>query len=282
MKKCIVCKIDKEMTNFDWKNETLFIKERRCKECAIEERDLDKWRANTKQTCSLCGTEKTGLEFTVRHKDKRILRRDCKECRSKYHDQYYDKNIDKFLQDNKKRYANPETKRRMNSYEQSPEIVARKRIRRAQPHIRQLATEYQKQRYRNETNYKISAIVRSRLVDALNGMSKPGSAVRDLGCSIEEFKTYLQSKFYVNYKTGELMDWENQCHEGWHLDHIVPVSSFEDLSNRDQFLKAFNYTNYQPLWSKDNLEKSDRLDWEHPADKDPSLWQNKTKKASNE
>lgn len=73
-----------------------------------------------------------------------------------------------------------------------------------------------------------------------------GSAVRDLGCSIPEFKTYIENKFVDG------MSWDN--HGEWHLDHIKPLASF-DLTDRSQLLIACHYTNYQPLWAIDNLKK---------------------------
>jgi hypothetical protein len=76
---------------------------------------------------------------------------------------------------------------------------------------------------------------------------RPGSAVRDLGCSIEFFKAFIESQFIFG------MSWANYGH--WHLDHIRPLASF-DLTDRSQFLQAVHYTNYQPLWAEENKRKA--------------------------
>jgi hypothetical protein len=81
---------------------------------------------------------------------------------------------------------------------------------------------------------------------------KSGSAVKDLGCSIEECKKYIESQF------KESMTWENWGVYGWHLDHKIPLDSF-DLTDREQFLKACHYTNLQPLWAKENLSKGNKI-----------------------
>lgn len=100
-----------------------------------------------------------------------------------------------------------------------------------------------------DVNYKISCNLRTRLHHALKGGNKSGSAVRDLGMSIPEFKKYIESRFQ------EGMSWENYGIYGWHLDHITPLTWF-NLENREQFLVACNYTNYQPLWAEDNWSKN--------------------------
>jgi hypothetical protein len=69
-----------------------------------------------------------------------------------------------------------------------------------------------------------------------------------LGCSLEEARNYIQSKF----KEG--MTWENYGLYGWHIDHIIPCASF-DLKDPEQQKKCFNYTNLQPLWWHENLSK---------------------------
>lgn len=112
--------------------------------------------------------------------------------------------------------------------------------------------EYDMYRYKNNIQRKISCRLRSRLRDVLKSNYKAGSAVKDLGCSIDELKNYLESKFQPG------MTWDNWTTDGWHIDHIKPLASF-DLTDRKQFLEACHYTNLQPLWANDNLIKSDKL-----------------------
>lgn len=114
---------------------------------------------------------------------------------------------------------------------------------------------YESKRYNNDPNFKLTKRLRSRLRVAVHGNSKRGSAVRDLGCTINELKQYLESKF----QSG--MTWDNYGYYGWHVDHIIPLVNF-DLTDREQFLKACYYTNLQPLWAKDNISKGKKL-WQN-------------------
>ncbi|TPL42604.1 hypothetical protein [Mesorhizobium sp. B2-4-5] len=109
----------------------------------------------------------------------------------------------------------------------------------------------QQDRRRSNPNAKIAHRLRVRLRRVLGGQYKNGSAVSDLGCSIPEFKTYIEAKFLPG------MSWENWAFDTWHLDHIKPLASF-DLTDRAQFLQACHYTNMQPLWALDNMKKGAR------------------------
>jgi hypothetical protein len=108
--------------------------------------------------------------------------------------------------------------------------------------------KHNRNKHKTNVQFKLNINLRNRLNDALKNNYKSGSAVRDLGCTVEELKKYLEFKF----SSG--MTWENWTIDGWHIDHIKPLSSF-DLTDRNQLLEACHYTNLQPLWAIDNLSK---------------------------
>ena len=108
------------------------------------------------------------------------------------------------------------------------------------------------QRKKTDINFKLACSLRTRLGKAIKRGPKRGSAIKDLGCTIPELKQYIESKFQ------EGMTWENHSFSGWHIDHVIPLASF-DLTDRDQFLKACHYTNLQPLWAEDNLKKGNKI-----------------------
>lgn len=106
--------------------------------------------------------------------------------------------------------------------------------------------EYRRKHYA-ENGVSLSSKLRTRLRVALKGGYKSGSAVRDLGCTIEEFKQHLENHFQ------EGMTWENHG-SYWHIDHIRPLCSF-DLTDREQFLQACHWSNMQPLTAVENMSK---------------------------
>jgi len=109
---------------------------------------------------------------------------------------------------------------------------------------------YEKKLRSKNKKYKIKRSLCNLILRALtnNGNAKSPTAEKLLGCTINEFIFYLECKF----KEG--MTWENRSLQGWHLDHIIPCSSF-DLTKKREQKKCFHYTNYQPLWAEENLSK---------------------------
>jgi len=95
---------------------------------------------------------------------------------------------------------------------------------------------------------KVKRNLRARLNKALSGSYKTGSAVNELGCSVAYFKSYIESKFEPG------MTWNNYGKDGWQVDHIRPLCLF-NLQNAIELKDACYFTNMQPLWVSDNLEK---------------------------
>jgi hypothetical protein len=83
---------------------------------------------------------------------------------------------------------------------------------------------------------------------ALSGKLKISTTKELLGCTLSEFKEYIENQF------ADGMSWKNYGRYGWHIDHIKPCAAF-DLSKPEDQKQCFNYTNLQPLWAEDNLKK---------------------------
>jgi len=228
--------------------------------------------------CSKCKQELPLNEF---HKNKYRndgLQGNCKNCRSEYDKIYnatperkchlktynqsparkaYNKSPERLAYQktyNKIYNATPERRAYMKNYEKSPkrQIYKQFYVRTATSKIAQqnyyTNPERKTQRaagvrekYNTNIQFRLTVNLRSRLSAVISHNYKNGSAVRDLGCSTSEFKTYLESQFtpemtWDNYGKGKL----------WELDHIVPLATF-DLTDKDQFVEACHYTNIRPL-----------------------------------
>lgn len=133
-------------------------------------------------------------------------------------------------------------------------INERARSRRDTPEYREKVRErnrlYSQKRRKEDPQFRLTINLRNRLNRAIALDCKKGSAVKLLGCSIADFKTYISARFAPG------MTWSN--YGKWHIDHILPLSSF-DLNTPIELEKACHYSNLQPLWAKDNLKKSDRV-----------------------
>ena len=106
-------------------------------------------------------------------------------------------------------------------------------------------------RSKNNINRKLALLLRRRTLLALKDNSKSKNTMSLLGIeNIEFLWKHLESTF----KPG--MTREN--HGLWHVDHIIPCSSF-DLSKPEEQTKCFHYTNLQALWAHENLSKGSKI-----------------------
>ena len=80
--------------------------------------------------------------------------------------------------------------------------------------------------------------------------TKKSKTFEILGIDCDGFLSHIESQFV------EGMSWDNHGLYGWHVDHIIPVSS---ASNEEEIIKLNHYTNLRPLWAKENLQKGNKL-----------------------
>lgn len=118
--------------------------------------------------------------------------------------------------------------------------------------VRKRQRAWRRKAYKDNIHYKLSVITRSRLRVALKKRQLTGQTIKLLGCSIDNLEIYLESRFTDD------MSWDNHGMYGWHIDHKIPLNSF-DLSDGEQLKLACHYTNLQPLWCTDNWKKKDQL-----------------------
>ncbi len=151
----------------------------------------------------------------------------------------------------KARQSSLEYKEQVNARQRSPEHHKYQAEYRQKPEVKIKNAARQKKRKDNDLNFRLGQILRNRLYAALNGKLKSGSAVKDLGCTVQELKIYLELLFQPG------MSWGNWGRKSgmWQIDHKEELRFF-DLTNREQFLKANHYTNLQPIWYEDHIIKT--------------------------
>jgi len=124
------------------------------------------------------------------------------------------------------------------------------------------------QPYRQTVQYKLAVNSRTRLKDSLksqNVFKKLGTSIL-VGCSYKELMEYLEKLFLPkmswdllgNNKIRKKCDICSGIRTGIHIDHIIPLSSF-NLSDENEQIKAYHYTNLRPMWNCCNLKKSDSI-----------------------
>jgi len=227
--------------------------------------------------CTKCKIKKALDEFHIQKATKDGRNYKCKKCFQKYSKARYQKNkkhinkINKLYRLNNKEKIQEINKQWVQKHPKAVKRIIKRWKSKNKEHIKEYKIKYNqknekkfreyRQRYtknKRDTDplFRLTNNLRGRLSQALRNNYKSGSAVRDLGCSIEFLKEYLEKKFTKN------MNWDNYGRKKdikcWNIDHIKPLSKF-DLTDRKQLQKACNYTNLQPLWAEDNWKKGNKI-----------------------
>lgn len=198
--------------------------------------------------CTICGEKKELDKFSTDRSKKDGKRPDCKKCCNKRTTEWANKNKNK-VTDYAKQYREKH-KENIEKYHIEYRQHNKEKIKKYHQlyfqNNKEKITARNKERRKNDILYRLSCILRERLNKVITKQYKRGSSIADLGCSLEDLRIHIENKFVDG------MSWEN--YGEWHIDHIIPLCKF-NLKIREQFLKACNYKNLQPLWAKDNLSK---------------------------
>lgn len=259
MKYCPTCKIDKNETEFGpnaARHDKLSSHCRCCVKILTNKykETINASRRNDYNTNIDKYKQKAAASYQ-RNRDKRLI--DQKE----YYESHKEKcNIasKEYYQDNRERLISEQVKR-----DSTPEALDRKakwkkQWRKDNPEKRRAAEV----RYLSKNPIrKIAKLLRNRIFVLLRQRkaNKVCPTMKQVGCSFEELKKYIEFKFYDRQESGNLikMSWDNfGSGDGkWQIDHIIPICSF-NLNIPEEQLKANHYSNLQPLWNNDHLIKT--------------------------
>lgn len=233
MKKCSKCNVEMDLS--------LFNKDKSSK---------DGHRSNCK-FCSKIYREKNKeliKEYREKNKEKMKLYFKNRKYNSEKKLEYYNLNKDDILKKLKENYIS-------NKYKK---IEYQKKY---QKNNKQKRNIYLNKRRRSDPLFNLITNIRNLINNSFYKMnySKTSKTQQILGCSFNEFKEYLESKF------ESWMEWNNrglyngEYSFGWDIDHIIPLSTAKD---ENDLVRLNHYTNLQPLCSKINRDnKKNKIEY---------------------
>jgi hypothetical protein len=200
-----------------------------------------------KKICSKCQEEKEVCEFYKHSKNPNIYRGQCKICMNKNSLDYHIKNSKIISEKNKQfRIEHPEiNKEKCQIYKKNNPDYFKKWLEKNKEHRKNYINNYN-----SNPKVRIKNSLRSRVNELINKKYNNPKTLDLVGCDYEFLMIYIENKFI------EGMSWGNYGYYGWHLDHIIPLSS---AKTKKEIYKLYHYTNLQPLWAEDNLKKSDKI-----------------------
>jgi hypothetical protein len=199
-------------------------------------REKEELAQQEKKRCTKCSEIKPFNSFSPQKAGYMGLKAQCRECDTEYDKQFQSKTnlrAERDKTDKAKQYRKKYVAENIDWW-------------------RKYEREYKYNRRREDMFFKIKGNLSGRLSDLINKRNLSTNTLELIGCDRETFISYIETQF------TEGMTWENYGLKGWHVDHIIPLSSF-DLTIEDEVKKACHYTNLQPLWWQDNLEKGNKI-----------------------
>lgn len=197
-------------------------------------------------------TDKKIIQARYREKNKLILAQKSKEYKELNKNIISEKNKE-YKEKNKERVKEQNIKDNKTYREKNKNIIAQKKKEYYEANkekIREYYRQYKLNRKKTDLIFFLKEKVRNIIYKAIkHKTAKNKSSEEILGCTYEEFKTYLESLF------EDWMSWENYglyngtLNHGWDIDHIIAL----DLAkNPKELIDLNHYTNLQPLCSYRN------------------------------
>ena len=102
--------------------------------------------------------------------------------------------------------------------------------------------------------YKLTSSLRNRTrkVFKAQNVRKNNKTMDILGCSQQILERWIEFQLYGDIS---LENYGKLCN----VIHCIPISSF-NLFNEDEMRKCFNWKNLRPMYSKDSLEKGNKIE----------------------
>jgi hypothetical protein len=197
-------------------------------------------------------TDRKIIQQRYREKNKELLKQKNKEYKEKNKELLKQKNKE-YKEKNKERDKTKKSEYDKKYREQNKDKIAKtkkKNYEENKEKRREYFREYKKKRKENDKLYFLKEKYRNILYKAIKyKTSKNGSSESILGCTYEEFKIYLESKFepWMNWNNYGL--YNGTPNYGWDIDHIIPLTK---AMTEEMLLKLNHFSNLQPLCSHIN------------------------------
>ncbi len=218
--------------------------------------------------CAKCKTPKPLEQFYVKKGQPFNRAARCISCTKEDHQASYLRRREKALAYSRQPEVRARAKARKkhrywNDTEHRERMRAKERARGQTPKRIAQRKARSKRLWADSPSHRVRSTLHKSIRRALKGVSQKTETLKGIvGCDLASFLRHIESLF----RPGMMWDNHGVGRECWHIDHVRPVASF-DLSQPEQVKVCFHYTNLQPLWCRDNVQKGDKM----PHEVDPSL-----------
>ena len=191
--------------------------------------------------CSKCKTEKSINDFYKDKTKKDGRASKCNLCKFTYMKQYRGSDSYKLKNRiNAKIYCDGNKEKAKNANKKYYQENKEK--------LNDLHKKYINKKLLSDSFFKLKHNIRTAIINSFRyrTFNKKNKTLKILGCSFEDFKLHLESKFepWMSWSNYGLYNGEKNF--GWDIDHIIPLSI---ANTEEEVIKLNHYTNLQPLCS---------------------------------